>query len=432
MAELGSFESAPRLAVAVSGGADSLALALLAHDWAGERGGAVLALTVDHRLRPESAAEAEEVGCRLAGLGIAHRILVRHGDVPAADLQAEARRARYALLGEACAGEGILHLLVGHHREDQAETLLLRLAAGSGPAGLAGMAPLRPTAWGRLLRPLLSVPRAALEAFLVSRGLDWVDDPSNRNPAFARVRMRRLASSLAAEGITAERLVSAAARLGSMRDAVEAAAAEAALRHVVLHPAGFARLRPAGLRGLPEAVGLRLLERLLLAVGGEDYGPRRERLERLHGLLCGGLSSARTLAGCAVVPQGGGEGEVVICREPSRAAAPVALVPGARLRWDNRFEVVAAADAPAGFSLGALGPRGWRKAIARMAPARPERIPACVRSALPALYGDGGIFAVPHLGYNLEGSKRLLVGLRAAPAHPLTVSACAGGIRHYV
>lgn len=431
MAELGPFEAAPRLAVAVSGGADSLALTLLAHDWAAERGGSVLALTVDHRLRPDSSAEAAAVGRRLAVLGISHRILVRRGDIPAADLQAEARRARYALLGEACAAEGILHLLLGHHREDQAETLLLRLAAGSGPAGLAGMAPIRPTAWGRLLRPLLNVPRAALEALPASRGLDWVNDPSNRNPAFARVRIRRLLAPLAAEGLSAERLAAAAAGLGTMRDAVEAAAADAALRYVRLHPAGFARLHSAALAALPEAVGLRLLERLLLAVGGEEYGPRRERLERLHDLLCGGLPSARTLAGCAVVPQGEG-GEVVICREAARQAPPVPLVPGARLRWDNRFEAAVAADAPAGLTLGPLGPQGWRKAIALMAPARPEKIPACARAALPALYGDGGIFAVPHLGYNREGGERVLVRLRAAPAHPLTVSACAGGIRHYL
>lgn len=429
MAPFGPFEAAPRLGVAVSGGADSLALALLAADWARERGGEVLALTVDHRLRSESAAEAARVGEWLARAGIAHRVLAWEGAKPGSDLQAAARAARYRLLGEACAAEGILHLALAHHQGDQAETLLLRLGRGSGLEGLAAMAPERPTPWGRLVRPLLPMPRTRLEATLRQRGQDWISDPSNRNDAFARVRLRRLAGDLAAEGLTAGRLAATAGRLARAQVAIESMVAEAASRHVALDPAGYARLRPAALAGLPDEVGLRLLARLLLAVGGEAYTPRLERLERLHASLVSGLETARTLAGCRVVPLGDA---VVVCREPARVEAPLDLLPGARIRWDGRFEAEVAPDAPPGLRLGALGAGGRRKVAACMGRARPEPVPACVCPTLPALYDERGILAAPYLGYNRVGAARVLVGLRSAPTHVLTVSACAGGKRHYL
>jgi tRNA(Ile)-lysidine synthase len=429
MAPLGPFEAAPRLGVAVSGGADSMALALLAARWARERGGEVLAFTVDHRLRPDSTVEAERVAEWLGRAGIGHRILAWEGEKPATGLQAAARDARYRLLGEACAAEGILHLLLAHHRDDQAETLLIRLGRGSGLEGLAAMAPERPTPWGRVLRPLLSTPRSALEATLRHMGQAWISDPSNRNTAFGRVRLRNLAAALAAEGLTSERLAATARHLARAQAAVEALVAEAAARHVTLEVSGYAIVRPAGLEALPDEVGLRLLSRLLLVVGGETYTPRLERLERLHAAVSAGLETARTLAGCRIVPLKDG---LVICREPARVAAPVALEPGSLVRWDGRFQARVAADAPPGLSLGALGPHGRSRVAAAMGQNPAFRIPACVLATLPALYDERGILAVPHLGYNREGADRVLAGLRPAPAHVLTDFACAGGNRHYL
>ncbi len=139
MATLGPFEATPALAVAVSGGPDSLALAMLAKAWSDARGGSLVALTVDHGLRPESTGEARQVGRWLKKRGIPQRILRWDGPKPGSALQAEARSARYALLTGWCRARGILHLLLGHQREDQAETVLMRLERGSGPDGLAAM-----------------------------------------------------------------------------------------------------------------------------------------------------------------------------------------------------------------------------------------------------------------------------------------------------
>lgn len=141
MAPLGPFEREPRLAVAVSGGPDSMALLLLAQEWAAARGGRVSALTVDHGLRAELSAEAAQVAQWAGLLGVSHVALTWIGDKPTADIQAAAREARYCLLEEWCAASGVFHLLLAHHRDDQAETFLLRLARGSGLDGLAAIAP---------------------------------------------------------------------------------------------------------------------------------------------------------------------------------------------------------------------------------------------------------------------------------------------------
>jgi tRNA(Ile)-lysidine synthase len=190
LAAIGGFESRPAVAVAVSGGPDSLALTLLADRWARRRGGVAWGLTVDHGLRPESAAEARIVAAWLAARGIPHETLVWQGAKPASGIQEAAREARYRLLSEWCRARGILHLFTAHHREDQVETYLIRRRAGSGPDGLAAMSAVRELSGCRLVRPLLAVPRGRLAALLAAEGQPFLRDPSNANPAFERARLR--------------------------------------------------------------------------------------------------------------------------------------------------------------------------------------------------------------------------------------------------
>lgn len=418
MAPLGPFEARPCVAVAVSGGADSLCLALLAHDWARERGGEAVALTVDHGLRTEAAAEAAQVRHWLTGRGIRHVTLRWQGDKPAADIQAQARAARYRLLEEWCAAHGVLHLLLAHHQDDQAETLLLRLARGSGVDGLSAMAPVSEGFSVRLLRPLLSVPHDWLTATLLARDQQWIEDPSNRNPAYARVRMRNLMPSLAAEGMASGRLAATARRLGRARAALEDMVAEAAARWVEVHPAGYALLDPAAFRAAAEEVGLRLLARLVQNVGGGAYPPREERLEALHGRLCGGLDAAVTLGGCRLDVW---QGRLLVCREAGRMAPPLPLIPDAEQVWDGRFRVKVADSAPSGLVLGALGATGWNRVARLVRPRRLPSMPAPMRATLPAVYDQQGLCEVPHLGYNqTSAAGSALRWLVAAPAVPLT------------
>ncbi len=377
------------LAVAVSGGADSLGLCLVAADWARATGHPLTALTVDHGLRPESGDEAAQVGRWLQARGIPHHILAWTGPKPAADRQAAARRARYRLLLDWCAAQGAVALLTAHHREDQAETLLLRLARGSGVDGLAAMAPRLDAGGVALLRPLLDLPRARLRATLAERGQPWVEDPSNRDDHYARTRMRAAAASLEAAGLGADRLAATAARLARARAALDDATDRLLAAASSCHPAGYAVIATAPVRAAPAEIGLRALRDLLRWVGGEPYPPRRARLEAAFAAWMAGEAVDRTLAGCRLVLAGDA---VVIARERRAVAPPIALEPGQTAVWDRRFRVRAGQDLPAGTRLGAVG-HGADAALKALL----RGVPAVARPVVPALFAEGRAFALPLL-----------------------------------
>ncbi|HTS91510.1 MAG TPA: tRNA lysidine(34) synthetase TilS [Stellaceae bacterium] len=410
MTPLGPFEPRPLLAVAVSGGADSMALALLAERWARSRGGRSVALTVDHRLRPESAAEAGRVGRWLRARGIAHRTLVWSGERPKADLQAAARAARYRLLEEWCRRNGCLHLLTAHHREDQAETFWLRLARGSGLDGLAGMAAVNERASCRILRPLLPVAPERLRALLRARRQVWIEDPSNENPSFTRVRVRNARAVLAAEGLGAERLDETIRHLGRARAALEAAAVDLTVRAVGIDPGGWVWLEHALLKRAPREIGLRVLAAVLATVGGTDYPPRLARLERLYDeLLCDGLGGGRTLGTCRILPR---NNFVLICREFAENQGAVAkgwttaAMPRKLLRGT--------------IELGPLG-RG-REGLPPTARELLRRVPEAARASLPAFRDSRGqVVALPVVGWASSAYRSLLASdvLRFRPARPL-------------
>lgn len=428
MERLGPFERRPHLAVAVSGGRDSLCLALLLHRWVQQRRGRITALTVDHRLRPESAAEAAQVRRWLTAHGITHRTLRWQRDDArpiAGGLQAAAREARYRLLCGACGELGILHLALAHQQDDQAETFLLRLDRSSGPDGLASIAPIADRQGIRLIRPLLSVPRARLAATLQAWGQAWIDDPTNTDDAYTRIRLRRLLPSLAETGVTPERLAGAAGALGHARGAMEDAVAALLAAAVETDPAGFLWLDPGELARRADEVSQRALARCLMAVGGDAYAPRLERLTRLHGrIVGGGLGGGATLAGCRVARH---RDRLVICRELAAVEPPRPLPAGKAMVWDRRFAVmVSARKRPQGrFQVAALGEDGYRALLAEQPDLRRHPIPPLVRPVLPALWAAGKArktpLTVPHLDYGTRNSQ-VSVSIDFVPIHALASS----------
>lgn len=415
MDRLGPFEPKPRLAVAVSGGGDSLAATLLAAQWAHDRGGRVVGLTVDHRLRANSTAEAVLVGRWLTNHGIEHHILPWLGDKPASDIQAQARGARYRLIEDWCLEAGILHVVLAHHLEDQAETFMLRLGRGSGVEGLAGMAAIRHGPHLRWLRPCLGLSKGRLQATLRQWDQDWVEDPSNDDPRHARVRWRRLMPVLTAEGLNADRLGQTAQVLALARDSLEASLAQALVRHVRVFPAAYAAVDAGIWQVWDDDLALRLLARLLRSLGGEPVSPRLERTKSLLARLRHGQGG--TLSGCRVGLDGD---HWVFCREYGRMAPALDVEPGQSLVWDGRFRVTLPTDAPHGLRLGALGPQGWRQLAKRMKGGLPA-CPALVRPTLPALFDQQGVCAVPHLGYKSSlGALSSAPWLWPAPLRPLT------------
>lgn len=418
---LGGFEARPLVAVAVSGGPDSMALMLLADRWARQRGGQAWGLTVDHGLRPESAAEAQQVRGWLAARGIAHAILVWAGDKPASGIQEAAREARYRLLAAWCRARGCLHLLTAHHREDQVETHLIRRRAGSGVDGLAGMPAIRELSGCRLVRPLLSVPRARLAALLAAEGQPWLSDPSNLNPAFERVRLRfergvipglreapspqsilhnpaftDAGSAAAARPGTTDEVIALARACGLRRIAREQALDALVGRAVAPHPAGFAAIDRALLAAADADTAERLLGRIAVCIGRAGYPARRARLARLRAGLVADPGRARTLGGCRFAPW---RGAILVMRELAAASLPAPVEPGAELTWDGRFAVALPATAAGPVTLGYLGQ--YEGATPERDDSRPPRL---VHPVLPALWDARGIVAVPHLAYRRIGS----------------------------
>lgn len=388
------------LAVAFSGGPDSLALLYLAAQWAKKsKQRKLIALTVDHGLRTESADEARVCARMAEALGVTHRTLVWVGSKPKAGIQAAAREARYRLLTDVCIAEGIGALLVAHHLEDQAETFLLRLARGSGVDGLAGMAPSRPLQGDvRLLRPLLDMPRARLSAVLKRAKLDAIQDPSNDNPRFDRVKARRLMTELSTLGLDAHRLADTAVHMARVRAALDAETRALLSAHAMLAATGHIEADAEALIAAPEEIGLRAFAEILKCVGGTAYRPRFDALDGLfRALKTGGLAKGRTLNGCKLISKGN---KLIAVREAHAAleAAPVVLKPGARGIWDGRFTVslVSAAKQGKPLEVRALGPEGL--AVLKAAGHTPPDVPKAALPALPGLWAGDVLVAAPHFG----------------------------------
>ena len=295
----------PALVLAVSGGPDSVALMWLAARWRKgfARGPKLIAVTIDHGLRKEAAREAREVKRLARALDIEHRILRWTGDKPGRGVPAAARDARYRLLAEAARAARATHVLTAHTRDDQAETLLMRLLRGSGIAGLSAMARESGRDGIRLARPLLDVPKSRLIATLNSAKIAFADDPTNRDPAFTRPRLRALLPLLAAEGGDARALARLASRLSRANAAVDVLADGAerylALRGDPSRPGFDAR----AFAGLPEEIRLRLLRRGLDRVGHEgpaELGKVEALLVTLDRSIAAQSGLKTTLAGAVV------------------------------------------------------------------------------------------------------------------------------------
>jgi tRNA(Ile)-lysidine synthase len=289
--------------LAISGGPDSMALLHLAAAWRDADPGAprFFAATVDHGLRAEAAVEATKVAEWSLALGVAHKTLVWTGEKPITGIQERARTARYAMLVEHMRDIGATALATAHHADDQWETIMIRLARGSGIAGLAGMSLDQPFDGGRLIRPLLRLPKATLVDYCRARGQKFFDDPSNSDPRFARSKWRELAEPLHRLGLTRER----AARLSERAEKCDRALAWAAARFLEdaqipteSHVYDFSKAQNA-----PTAIIEYFLQFALIKVAGAPAS-RLERVERLAARLETALRTGSelfaTLGGCAV------------------------------------------------------------------------------------------------------------------------------------
>jgi tRNA(Ile)-lysidine synthase len=379
--------------LAVSGGPDSTALMLLAARW--QERPPVLVATIDHGLRPEAAAEAETVAENAERLGLPWRILKASPPFHGGNLQDWARRARYRCLAEAAREAGHDTIVTAHHRDDQAETFLIRLARGSGVYGLAAIPEEGRLEGLALARPLLGVPRSALAALADASGLAIVDDPSNADPRFDRVRLRGAMPALAAHGLTPERLAETARRMGRAAAALDHYTEAFLHEHFRADALGVVSGPADAFATVPEEIGLRALARVLTAVGGAGYTPRLDALESLYRAILAtepvlepehahGAELKRTLHGVVITAR---HGRFAAQREWGREGlAEVSAPAGATLLWDARFRVDVP-RLPGTLDIGPLGRSGRRLRS-------PCGGQAALR-ALPGLYQNGTLIAVP-------------------------------------
>jgi len=361
------------IAIALSGGGDSLALLLAAADWAARAGRQLIVVTVDHRLRPESAAWTEACAAAAARLGLAFRPLAWTGDKPTTGLPAAARAARHALLADAARDIGARVILVGHTADDVLEARLMRQAGSTTPEPREwSPSPIWPQGRGLfLLRPLLGVRRAKIRAWLSARGETWIEDPANADAAYARPRARQaLARGAAPEAVEARASATALAL---------AARADTA--------AGF-EIDRAILRAAEFAAVARFAAAACLCAAGTARPPGRAKVERLAERLAAPLDFTASLAGARVEARG----DIArFQREPGEAArgglAPLSLQPGDAGVWDGRFEIMAA---------------------------RPTAAVAAARGASPMAQDEGVELDIRPLTY-----ERLLAACGAIEAEPL-------------
>jgi tRNA(Ile)-lysidine synthase len=384
---------APPVALAVSGGGDSIALAWLAASWRKR----LIAFVVDHGLRPEFADEAASALKTLSELGIPAELLrvrtLPHG--PA--LARRARDARYEVLIEACRRVGAVDLLVAHQADDQVETVAMRKKRGSG-VGLSGMAWVSERADIRIVRPLLDYSREALRNTLRQAGLVWCDDPSNENERAERVRVRKQLGST-----EKQRLLRQAEIAADERVAQEQAVVDELVKTQCLMSWGWAALGEA----LPS---VDVLAALIRCIGGGDYLPSRAAVEKLREKkIPGTLGGVRLLRGKA----GDDRREQWLLIRETAAMEP--LVPAGRnLSWDRRFVLrYSGENMPSGLMMGAAGFGLSRKERAGL--------PAALTATLPALWKEGQLLCVPHLGL---GDQKLLAEMSFdfAPASPVTAT----------
>ena len=313
--------------LAVSGGVDSTVLLHLICDWAQDQAEhrqakgllplRISVACVDHGLRAGSAQEAQAVKDLAAQRGCDGAVLHWHGEKPATRVQETARNKRYDLLSAHARDIGAEALILAHHADDQAETLLMRMAAGSGPEGLCGMRERMERGGLFLLRPLLAVPKAVLVATAHARQWHWHEDPSNRQERFERVRLRQWQDLRDALGLSNKRLGRLALRMQRQHEAIEQMVADNWSR-LGRCEAGLIAIK-GEIWSLPEEIRLRLLAKAVQTLCPET----RVRLERLETVEAGlyeaaktGQTARRTLGGCVLTLAN--TGQLTLTPEPPR------------------------------------------------------------------------------------------------------------------
>lgn len=401
----GPFSTAPHVAVAVSGGADSLCLAFLLQEWVQEKGGQLHAVIVDHQLRLESTTEAQTTAVLLEKNGIPSVILSWEGPKPTTGLQRKAREARYRLLIAWCHQQSIRDLFLAHHADDQLETVLIRESRESRPRGLAGMSACVEQEGIRLLRPLLPLSRIHLQAILQEKKIPWIEDPSNQDLRFTRIQVRRQCAAFSEA--KKQKYLDQIQAYGLLRQNEDLKVSHLLTQTCTLFPEGYAFLDLYLFEKAPLPFQRLALRKLLHSIRGKEKFLKEQQIDSLLQALCKNpLSQGRTLNGCFLKKfNDGDEGNVrsklLICREEGTIQEEIILTsqhPFVFL-WDNRFLITLKAPPLKPLTLKALGEKGL--SFLKKNRSYPQSTPRLVLLSLPSLWEEDTLVEIPHLNLRL-------------------------------
>ncbi|MFN7038613.1 MAG: tRNA lysidine(34) synthetase TilS [Alphaproteobacteria bacterium] len=399
MSKLGEFEDNPIIAVAVSGGVDSVALAFLANTWIKLRQGKIIALTINHNLRPESNKEAEQTKKLLIENQIEHHIIKwNYSNKPTSNIQNKAREARYNLLTEWCKNHNIIHLILAHHEDDQAETFMLRLERGSGLKGLACMASSSIKNGVRIVRPLLGFKKQQLYQYAISKKLNWIEDPSNQSDKYRRNIVRK---KLNDNNVSSEKLANTAKNLGRARVSLEKICAIHLVKLVKIFSLGYAVIDFKHFIILPEEEALTILSQVIRTIGSDAIGLRLNSLERLYQKLrTGNLYSTQTLGECKISFLENKK-DIIIYRE-IRHKQPKITFETNSINFDNKFKIILQENLEfSNTKWDYLTNQAWNK-IVKVNKDLKDIFPKIILPTLPCLIKDSEILAIPSINYSKD------------------------------
>ena len=391
------------IAVAVSGGADSMALCLLLHDWSKLYSQKIMALVVDHGLRQETRKEIQKIVKWLSTIEVSYEILYWKDKKPSTGIQSAARSARYGLMLQWCHNNNFKTLVTGHHLEDQVETFLLRVEGGSGLDGLSSMSSISDRAGISLVRPLLGVPKIFLREYLNSKRQTWIEDPSNQSLAFRRTAIRGMLTNLKDKGISASRINAVINNLDLIRCHLSSVTQVFFERAVRILPEAFCIVDLSALKSLPKPIMVRVLIKIILVFNNKIYPPRRRSIKHLIENIRSLKIRNFTLGGCYFVFRGP---NLFVCRDP-RSISTQKVFSGDKFIWDSVFNIVISGPQRENGKLSALGEKGWIEIVQKCPELKNIKIPHPVVVTLPTLFDEFGVIEVPGLRYHCGCPKKL-------------------------
>jgi tRNA(Ile)-lysidine synthase len=389
------------LAIAVSGGSDSLALCLLMQKWLNNHNRRLICITIDHQLRKNSYTEAQKVGETLKSKGLEHHIIQWTGSKPSSNIQENARIARYELLTDYCNKHDIKYLLTGHQQDDQAENFLLRAEHGSGLYGLSGIPKVTEFNNIKIIRPLLNFTKAELQDFLKKQNIEWTEDPSNLNDNFTRVKIRKILSQHPEWN---NKFAYTSNNLSRVRECIEYMLNQSIDDFVTLFPQGYASIKTKGFNLLPQEIRFRLIERVLQTISIDKKPPRGERIERLLKKIENlNTLTTSTLAGCLITLK---KDILIITREYSTIDESFILdsKQDNHILWDHRLSIFVDKELSSQYNrliINRATEEDWPELRKKLTKEQLS-IPKAVILGLPAIRILEKILAIPHINYYIN------------------------------